>query len=34
MVEEILTGGIAESFGKELKLCGEFLSSSRANRCA
>jgi streptogramin lyase len=34
VVEEVLTGGLAESFGKELKSCGEYLSSNRANRCA
>ena len=34
IVEEILTGGLAESIGKELLYCGEYTKSNSANRCA
>ena len=34
VVEEFLTGGLAESIGKELLNCGKTLSSNTLNRCA
>jgi tripartite motif-containing protein 71 len=34
VIEEVLTGGPAESLGKELLYCGNYVDSNSANRCA
>jgi hypothetical protein len=34
VVEELLTGGLAESIGKALLSCGKYVESNSANRCA